>query len=159
VKEVTVWTSQLRRTKQTAAPLASSTNVRCRPAHACWRLTAVRTARGASSLHAPAERDRRRLVQQHDVRGDRGGAAGRGALCALCCPAQDAGSVCPNDPACTVGALFPNTARRRRQFEARQSDKLRYRYPQGGESYTDVIERLKPMIIESATRARMRQPP
>eukprot|EP00455_Lapot_gusevi_P044007 TRINITY_DN543_c0_g1_i1.p1 TRINITY_DN543_c0_g1~~TRINITY_DN543_c0_g1_i1.p1 ORF type:complete len:496 (-),score=103.55 TRINITY_DN543_c0_g1_i1:129-1616(-) len=34
------------------------------------------------------------------------------------------------------------------EFRARESDKLRYRYPQGGESYKDLIERLKPMIIE-----------
>jgi hypothetical protein len=34
------------------------------------------------------------------------------------------------------------------QFTARERDKLRYRYPHGGESYTDLIERLKPIIIE-----------
>lgn len=34
------------------------------------------------------------------------------------------------------------------EFKAREADKLRYRYPQGGESYTDLIERLKPIIIE-----------
>jgi len=33
-------------------------------------------------------------------------------------------------------------------FEKRDHDKLNYRYPKGGESYRDVIERLKPMIIE-----------
>jgi len=34
------------------------------------------------------------------------------------------------------------------EFKARQKDKLRYRYPNGGESYLDLVERLKPMIIE-----------
>ncbi len=34
------------------------------------------------------------------------------------------------------------------QFHAREADKLNYRYPHGGESYTDLIERLKPIIIE-----------
>eukprot|EP01120_Amphizonella_sp_Union-15-10_P012809 TRINITY_DN578_c0_g1_i1.p1 TRINITY_DN578_c0_g1~~TRINITY_DN578_c0_g1_i1.p1 ORF type:complete len:456 (+),score=82.25 TRINITY_DN578_c0_g1_i1:72-1370(+) len=34
------------------------------------------------------------------------------------------------------------------EFEARQKDKLRYRYPNGGESYLDLVERLKPIIIE-----------
>ena len=34
------------------------------------------------------------------------------------------------------------------QFKARECDKLRYRYPHGGESCTDLIERLKPIIIE-----------
>jgi len=33
------------------------------------------------------------------------------------------------------------------EFEARQKDKLRYRYPRG-ESYMDLVERLKPLIIE-----------
>ena len=33
------------------------------------------------------------------------------------------------------------------EFEARASDKLRYRYP-GGESYEDVIMRLEPVIFE-----------
>lgn len=31
----------------------------------------------------------------------------------------------------------------RKEFEARQKDKLRYRYPNGGESYLDVINREK----------------
>eukprot|EP01121_Diplochlamys_sp_Union-15-3_P020605 TRINITY_DN8068_c0_g1_i1.p1 TRINITY_DN8068_c0_g1~~TRINITY_DN8068_c0_g1_i1.p1 ORF type:complete len:311 (-),score=22.73 TRINITY_DN8068_c0_g1_i1:27-908(-) len=35
-----------------------------------------------------------------------------------------------------------------KEFKARQKDKLRYRYPFGGESYLDLVERLKPMIIE-----------
>ncbi len=34
------------------------------------------------------------------------------------------------------------------EFFAREADKLCYRYPHGGESYTDLIERLKPIIIE-----------
>lgn len=34
------------------------------------------------------------------------------------------------------------------EYAARQKDRLRYRYPQGGESYLDVISRLKPIIIE-----------
>mmetsp|Transcript_22383 Transcript_22383/g.48915 ORF Transcript_22383/g.48915 Transcript_22383/m.48915 type:complete len:250 (+) Transcript_22383:304-1053(+) len=33
------------------------------------------------------------------------------------------------------------------EYEARQKDKLRYRYP-SGESYLDVIQRLEPVIIE-----------
>ena len=38
---------------------------------------------------------------------------------------------------------FPDEA------EARKLDKLRYRYPgAGGESYIDVIERLRPLIVE-----------
>lgn len=36
-----------------------------------------------------------------------------------------------------------------REFEAREKNKLNYRYPGvGGESYLDVIERVKPIIIE-----------
>ncbi len=38
-------------------------------------------------------------------------------------------------------------ARHPAEFEARQADKLRYRYPRG-ESYLDLIERLHPVIIE-----------
>jgi 6-phosphofructo-2-kinase len=35
------------------------------------------------------------------------------------------------------------------EYEARLKDKLMYRFPgAGGESYADVIERLKPIIIE-----------
>ena len=35
------------------------------------------------------------------------------------------------------------------EFEARQKNRLYYRFPgAGGESYADVIERLKPIIIE-----------
>jgi broad specificity phosphatase PhoE len=34
-----------------------------------------------------------------------------------------------------------------REYKARQSDKLRYRYPQG-ESYVDLITRLEPVIFE-----------
>uniref|UniRef100_A0A6B2L3P3 6-phosphofructo-2-kinase domain-containing protein n=1 Tax=Arcella intermedia TaxID=1963864 RepID=A0A6B2L3P3_9EUKA len=34
------------------------------------------------------------------------------------------------------------------EWEARQKDKLRYRYPRGGESYMDLVGRLKPLIIE-----------
>lgn len=35
------------------------------------------------------------------------------------------------------------------EFQRRQADKLRYRYPGvGGESYLDVIERVRPIIIE-----------
>lgn len=30
----------------------------------------------------------------------------------------------------------------------RHADKFKYRYPKGGESYMDLVERLKPMIIE-----------
>jgi broad specificity phosphatase PhoE/adenylylsulfate kinase-like enzyme len=41
-----------------------------------------------------------------------------------------------------VKAQIPN------EFDARQKDKLRYRYPNGGESYLDVINREKPVIIE-----------
>jgi len=33
------------------------------------------------------------------------------------------------------------------QYEARQKDKLRYRYP-GGESYLDLIARVTPLILE-----------
>lgn len=33
------------------------------------------------------------------------------------------------------------------EFEARQRDKLRYRYPRG-ESYEDVIRRVEPVIME-----------
>ena len=33
------------------------------------------------------------------------------------------------------------------EFEARQKDKLRYRYP-SGESYQDLVQRLEPVIIE-----------
>ena len=40
------------------------------------------------------------------------------------------------------------------EYEARQRDKLRYRYPRG-ESYQDVIARLEPVIIELE---RQRQP-
>eukprot|EP01123_Difflugia_compressa_P005006 TRINITY_DN1653_c0_g1_i1.p1 TRINITY_DN1653_c0_g1~~TRINITY_DN1653_c0_g1_i1.p1 ORF type:complete len:405 (-),score=51.12 TRINITY_DN1653_c0_g1_i1:192-1406(-) len=34
------------------------------------------------------------------------------------------------------------------EFEARNKDKLRYRYPRGGESYIDLIGRLRALIIE-----------
>jgi len=34
------------------------------------------------------------------------------------------------------------------EFAARKRDKLRYRYPQGGESYVDVIQRIEPCILE-----------
>ena len=34
------------------------------------------------------------------------------------------------------------------EFEKRNRDKLRYRYPGSGESYLDVIERIRPIIIE-----------
>jgi len=34
------------------------------------------------------------------------------------------------------------------EFDARNKDKIMYRYPQGGESYLDLIKRLKPLIIE-----------
>jgi broad specificity phosphatase PhoE len=34
------------------------------------------------------------------------------------------------------------------EFKAREKNKLHYRYPNGGESYVDLIERLKPLIIE-----------
>jgi broad specificity phosphatase PhoE len=34
------------------------------------------------------------------------------------------------------------------EFEARETDKLAYRYPGGGESYLDVIERVRPLIVE-----------
>lgn len=34
------------------------------------------------------------------------------------------------------------------EFEARSKDKLRYRYPGGGESYMDLIHRIKPVVIE-----------
>merc|ERR1719267_470102 len=35
------------------------------------------------------------------------------------------------------------------EYEKRQKDKLHYRYPGvGGESYLDVIERIRPLIIE-----------
>lgn len=34
------------------------------------------------------------------------------------------------------------------EFRAREKNKLHYRYPNGGESYVDLIERLKPLIIE-----------
>lgn len=42
-----------------------------------------------------------------------------------------------------IKELFPE------EFERRQRDKLRYRYPGvGGESYLDVIERVRPIIVE-----------
>ncbi|OQR99526.1 phosphoglycerate mutase [Thraustotheca clavata] len=42
-----------------------------------------------------------------------------------------------------------------RHFEARRKDKLRYRYPgAGGESYIDVICRLRPLIIEFERKKR-----
>jgi broad specificity phosphatase PhoE len=34
------------------------------------------------------------------------------------------------------------------EFRAREKNKLHYRYPNGGESYVDLIERLRPIIIE-----------
>lgn len=34
------------------------------------------------------------------------------------------------------------------EFSAREKNKLHYRYPNGGESYIDLIERLRPIIIE-----------
>eukprot|EP01125_Pyxidicula_operculata_P006860 TRINITY_DN2354_c0_g1_i2.p1 TRINITY_DN2354_c0_g1~~TRINITY_DN2354_c0_g1_i2.p1 ORF type:complete len:371 (+),score=85.91 TRINITY_DN2354_c0_g1_i2:458-1570(+) len=34
------------------------------------------------------------------------------------------------------------------EYEARSKDKLRYRYPDGGESYMDIINRIKPVVIE-----------
>lgn len=34
------------------------------------------------------------------------------------------------------------------EFKARERNKLTYRYPNGGESYVDLIERLRPIIIE-----------
>lgn len=34
------------------------------------------------------------------------------------------------------------------EFRAREKNKLHYRYPNGGESYVDLIDRLKPIIIE-----------
>ena len=34
------------------------------------------------------------------------------------------------------------------EFAARKRDKLNYRYPQGGESYMDVIQRIEPCILE-----------
>ena len=34
-----------------------------------------------------------------------------------------------------------------KEVEARSRDKLRYRYP-GGESYLDVVERIRPVILE-----------
>lgn len=34
------------------------------------------------------------------------------------------------------------------EFAARKKDKLNYRYPQGGESYMDVIQRIEPCILE-----------
>ena len=41
-----------------------------------------------------------------------------------------------------VAAQYPD------EYTARQADKLGYRYPGGGESYIDVIERVKPLILE-----------
>lgn len=41
------------------------------------------------------------------------------------------------------------------EYEKRMKDKLRYRYPGfGGESYLDVIERIRPVIIELERRRR-----
>lgn len=34
------------------------------------------------------------------------------------------------------------------EWKERQLNKFQYRYPKGGESYVDIVERLKPMIIE-----------
>jgi 6-phosphofructo-2-kinase len=34
------------------------------------------------------------------------------------------------------------------EFLARARDKLRYRYPGSGESYIDVVERVRPLITE-----------
>lgn len=39
------------------------------------------------------------------------------------------------------------------EFDSRQADKLRYRYP-CGESYEDVISRLQPVIIERGSASR-----
>lgn len=39
-----------------------------------------------------------------------------------------------------------------KEFEARQKDKLRYRYPRG-ESYEDIIRRIEPVIIELEQRS------
>ena len=52
----------------------------------------------------------------------------------------DAG-VCDGMTYAEIAEKMPN------EFEARQRDKLRYRYPRG-ESYQDVIARLEPVIIE-----------
>ena len=41
-----------------------------------------------------------------------------------------------------VAARFPS------EYKARQADKLGYRYPGGGESYIDIIERVKPLLLE-----------
>ena len=59
----------------------------------------------------------------------------------------DAG-VCDGMTYAEIAEKMPN------EFEARQRDKLRYRYPRG-ESYQDVIARLEPVIIELE---RQRQP-
>ncbi len=66
----------------------------------------------------------------------------------LCVPATpwraldeiDAG-ICDGMTYSEIAAQMPH------EFEARQRDKLRYRYPRG-ESYQDVIARLEPVIIE-----------
>lgn len=41
-----------------------------------------------------------------------------------------------------VSSTYPD------EYTARVGDKLGYRYPGGGESYVDVIERVKPLILE-----------
>lgn len=47
------------------------------------------------------------------------------------------------------GMTYDDIARRYPdEYAARQADKLSYRYPGGGESYVDVIERVKPLILE-----------
>jgi broad specificity phosphatase PhoE len=51
------------------------------------------------------------------------------------------GGVCDGLTYDEIRVEFPD------EYEARQEDKLRYRYPQG-ESYLDLIERLHPVIIE-----------
>lgn len=34
------------------------------------------------------------------------------------------------------------------EFRSRREDKLRYRYPRGGESYLDIVARLRPLVVE-----------
>jgi 6-phosphofructo-2-kinase/fructose-2,6-biphosphatase 2 len=52
------------------------------------------------------------------------------------------GPLCDNLTYEQIAERYPDEA------AARKKDKLHYRYPQGGESYTDVIARIEPCILE-----------
>jgi 6-phosphofructo-2-kinase/fructose-2,6-biphosphatase len=54
----------------------------------------------------------------------------------------DSGPLCTGKTYEEVKRVMPE------EYAARKADKLGYRYPAGGESYKDVIERVSPIIIE-----------